>query len=36
MKVDIAKYLTSLGVCQQVMVDHKMPAGLLKPLEIPK
>jgi hypothetical protein len=26
MKVNIAKYLTFIGVCQQVMVEHKRPA----------
>jgi hypothetical protein len=36
MKVDIAKYLTSFGVCQQVKAEHKRPTGLLKPLEIPE
>jgi hypothetical protein len=35
MKVNIAKYLTSVGVCQQVKAKHKRSAGLLKPLEIP-
>jgi hypothetical protein len=35
MKVNIAKYLTSVGVCQQVKAEHKRSAGLLKPLEIP-
>jgi hypothetical protein len=36
MKVNIAKYLTSIGVCQQVKAEHKRSAGLLKPLEIPE
>jgi len=36
MKVDIAKYVASCGVCQQVKAEHKKPAGLLKPLEIPE
>jgi hypothetical protein len=36
MKVNITKYLTSVGVCQQVKAEHKRPAGLLKPLEIPE
>jgi len=36
MKVDIAKYVASCGVCQQVKAEHKKSAGLLKPLEIPE
>lgn len=35
MKVDIAQYVTSCGVCQQVKAEHKRPAGLLQPLEVP-
>jgi hypothetical protein len=35
-KVNISKYLTSVGVCQQVKAEHKRSAGLWKPLEIPK
>jgi hypothetical protein len=34
MKVDIAKYVASCGVCQQVKAEHKKPTGLLKPLDI--
>jgi hypothetical protein len=34
MKVNITKYLTSIGVCQQVKAEQKRPASLLKPLEI--
>jgi hypothetical protein len=34
MNVNIAKYLTSVGVCQQVKAEHKRSVGLLKPLEI--
>jgi hypothetical protein len=34
MKINIAKYLTSAGVCQQVKTEHKRSVGLLKPLEI--
>ena len=29
MKVDIANYVASCGVCQQVKAEHKRPAGLL-------
>jgi hypothetical protein len=36
MKVDIAKYVASCGICQKVKAEHKRPAGLLKPLKIPK
>ena len=36
MKVDIAKYVASCGICQKVKAEHKGPAGLLKPLEIPE
>ena len=36
MKVDIAKYVASCGVCQQVKAEYKKPAGSLKPLEIPE
>jgi hypothetical protein len=36
MKVDIAKYVASCGICQKVEAEHKRAAGLLKPLEIPK
>jgi len=35
-KVDVAKYVASCGVCQQVKAEHKRPAGLLQPLEIPE
>jgi hypothetical protein len=36
MKVDIAKYVYSCCICQKVNAEHKRPAGLLKPLEIPE
>jgi hypothetical protein len=36
MKVDIAKYVASCGICQKVKAEHKRPAGLWKPLEIPE
>jgi hypothetical protein len=36
MKVNITKYLTSIGVCHQVKAGYKRSAGLLKPLEIPE
>ena len=36
MKVDIANYVASCGVCQQVKAEHKRPAGLLQPLEVPQ
>jgi hypothetical protein len=34
MKVDIAKYVASCGICQKAKAEHKRPAGLLKPLEV--
>jgi hypothetical protein len=34
MKVDIAKYVASCGICQKVKAEHKRPAGLLKHLEV--
>jgi hypothetical protein len=36
MKVDVSKYVAACGVCQRVKAEHKRPAGLLKPLEIPE
>jgi hypothetical protein len=36
MKVDIAKYVASCGICRKVKAEPKRPAGLLKPLEIPE
>jgi hypothetical protein len=30
MKVDIAKYVASCGICQKVKAEHKRPARLLK------
>ena len=36
MKVDIANYVASCGICQQVKAEHKRPAGLLQPLEVPQ
>jgi hypothetical protein len=36
MKVDVSKYVAACEVCQRVKAEHKRPAGLLKPLEIPK
>ena len=34
MRVDIAKYVASCGICQKVKPEHQRPPGLLKPLEI--
>jgi hypothetical protein len=34
MKVNIIKYLTYVGVRQQVKAEHKIPSCLLKPLEM--
>jgi hypothetical protein len=36
MKVDIAKYVPSFGICQKVKVEHHRPAASLNPLEISK
>jgi hypothetical protein len=36
MKSDIDYYLAKCLECQLVKVDHRQPAGLLKPLPIPK
>lgn len=35
MKVDVAKYVASCGVCQRVKAEHKSPAGKLQSLEVP-
>jgi hypothetical protein len=36
MKQDIAEYIAKCLECQQVKVEHKHPAGLLQPLQIPE
>ena len=36
MKVDVSKYVAACEVCQRMKAEHKRPAGLLKPLEIPE
>ena len=36
MRVDIAKYVATCGVCQQVKAEHKRPVGLLQSLEVPE
>jgi hypothetical protein len=36
MKVDVAKYVSSCGICQRVKAEHKRPAGLLQSLEVPE
>jgi hypothetical protein len=36
MKVDVSKYVATCEVCQRVKAEHKRPACLLKPLEIPE
>jgi hypothetical protein len=36
MKVDVSKYVAAYEICQRVKAKHKMPSGLLKPLEIPE
>jgi hypothetical protein len=36
MKVDMAKYVASYGICQKVKAEHQRPAELLNSLEIPE
>jgi hypothetical protein len=36
MKREIAKYVSECHTCQKVKAEHQSPAGLLKPLAIPK
>jgi hypothetical protein len=36
MKRDIAKFVEQCPTCQQVKAKHQRPAGMLKPLLIPK
>ena len=36
MKREIAQYVQTCLVCQQVKAEHKKPSGLLQPLEIPE
>ncbi|WVZ80145.1 hypothetical protein U9M48_027644, partial [Paspalum notatum var. saurae] len=35
MKIDVAKYVASCGVCQRVKVEHKRSAGKLQSLDVP-
>jgi len=35
MKIDVAKYVASCGICQRVKAEHKSPAGKLQSLEVP-
>ena len=35
MRLDIAHYVASYGVCQRAKAEHKHPVGLLQPLEVP-
>jgi hypothetical protein len=35
MKVDVARYVASCGVCQRVKAEHMHPAGKLQSLEVP-
>ena len=35
MKVDVARYVASCGVCQRVKAERKRPAGKLQSLEVP-
>nr|XP_009773227.1 PREDICTED: uncharacterized protein LOC104223475 [Nicotiana sylvestris] len=36
MKRDIAEFISKCLVCQQIKVEHQVPAGLLQPLSIPE
>jgi hypothetical protein len=36
MKKDIEKFVEQCSTCQQVKAEHQRPAGMLKPLLIPK
>ena len=36
MKTGVAKYIAKCFECQQVKTEHQHPAGLLKPLPIPR
>ncbi|XP_075088504.1 uncharacterized protein LOC142170482 [Nicotiana tabacum] len=36
MKKDIAEFISKCLVCQQIKVEHQVPAGLLQPLSIPE
>ncbi|WVZ58484.1 hypothetical protein U9M48_008756 [Paspalum notatum var. saurae] len=35
MKIDVAKYVASCGVCQRVKIEHKRSAGKLQSLDVP-
>ena len=35
MKIDVAQYVASCGICQRVKAEHKSPAGKLQSLEVP-
>ena len=35
-KVDVARYVASCGVYQQVKAEHKRPVGLLQPWDVPQ
>lgn len=34
MKKDVVDFISKCMTCQQVKVDHQLPSGLLKPIEI--
>jgi len=35
MKIDVAKYVASCGICQRVKAEHKSPVGKLQSLVVP-
>ena len=35
MKIDVAKYVASCGICLRVKAEHKSPARKLQSLEVP-
>jgi hypothetical protein len=36
MKVDIAAHVAHCDTCNRIKAEHKRPAGLLKPLDVPE
>ena len=36
MRVDVADFMARCQVCQQVRIEHRRPAGLVRPLPVPE